>query len=191
MNPSQEVKKSVRKRKKRLTAKQKGKQKARSVSSGGEEEVSDSNDDGTGDEDGAEEPSRCVPGPLSREALEEVRKLGERTMADAEALAHKYGKNTRSIMIAAGLGVQHSRHAANFSNKFKVWYAHKHPKPEDSMCASNYWHLGYLTESSVQCLFQVMSHFCTLGIGRFKQSTRRIRTITRRHASRSSTIANP
>jgi hypothetical protein len=128
--------KSACKHKKRLTAKQKGKQKADSVVSGGEE-VGDDGDDcqdpeNTGDEDDAEGIRRCVPGPLSHEALEEIGKLRERTMADVEALACKYGKSTRRIMISAGFAVQHSRNTENFSNKFKVWYAHKHPKPADS-----------------------------------------------------------
>jgi hypothetical protein len=49
---------------------------------------------------------------------------------DAEALAQKYRKSTRKIMIAAGLGVQQSRNADNFANKFKTWYSHEHPSGE-------------------------------------------------------------
>jgi hypothetical protein len=152
--------KPVRKRKKRLTAKQKGKQKACSVDSGGEE-VGDGADAGqdaenADDEDVAEGTRHCVPGPLSQEALEEIGKLREKTMADVEALARKYGKNTRTIMIAAGLGVHHSRNTDNFSNKFKVWYAHKHPKPEDSTLHA----ITGISATSLNRLYSDFSKLC-------------------------------
>lgn len=131
--------------KKRHTAKEKGKMKARPMDSedarGGDEADNDDRAEGT---------SRAVPGPLSQEALMEIRELGDRTMKDAEALAQKYRKNTRTIMVAAGLGVQHSRHSENIANKFKTWYAHEHPIGEDGELLYNYlvfaiqpliWHL--------------------------------------------------
>jgi shikimate 5-dehydrogenase len=90
----------------------------------------DASDGDEADDDGAEGTSRAVPGPLSQEALKEIRELGNRTMKEAEALAQKYGKSTRTIMIAAGLGVQHSRHVDNFANKFKTWYSRKYPVRE-------------------------------------------------------------
>ena len=63
--------------------------------------------------------------------MKEIREFGQKTVQAAEALAAKHCKPTHSIMIAAGLGVEHSRHGDNFANKFKTWYQHKHPKPND------------------------------------------------------------
>lgn len=131
------VGKSARKPTKRYTAKQKGKQKAPVASPEEEDNVKEEdNVDEEGDANHstcADQGKRCVPGPLSQEALKEIRKLGERTIQDADALAAKYRKSTRAIMIAAGLGVQHSRHRQNFANKFKVWYAQtQRPKQKGS-----------------------------------------------------------
>jgi hypothetical protein len=117
------VGKSARKPTKRYTAKQKGKQKAPVASSREEDNIDEEVD--ANHSTSADGGKRCIPGPLSGEALKEIRKLGERTIRDADALAAKYRKSTRTIMVAAGLGVQHSRHGQNFANKFKVWYSQK------------------------------------------------------------------
>lgn len=95
-------------------------------------EDSDDEEDDENDGDG-DRVRRNASGPLSKEALQEVRDFGEQTIKAAEALALKYRKSTRSIIVTAGLGVDHSRHSENFCNKFKRWYKHKHPMPEDSM----------------------------------------------------------
>jgi hypothetical protein len=70
-------------------------------------------------------------GPLSKAALLEAVELGNRTREDAERIAKKYGKAPRTVMIAAGLGIQNAREP-NFCNQYKVWYAHHHPKPDGS-----------------------------------------------------------
>jgi hypothetical protein len=89
----------------------------------------DAVEEGEGDEDDADGgKSRYVTGPLSKEPLQEIQELASRTQKDAEALALKYRKSVRSIMIAAGLSIHQSRRD-NFSNKFKIWYSHVHPKP--------------------------------------------------------------
>jgi hypothetical protein len=106
----------------RLTTKQKGK--GREIA----EEV-----DGQG-ENGAEE-SGYAHGPMSKQAVEEAVELGKATRESAEAIAKKYGKPVRSVMIAAGLGIQNAR-ATNFSNLHKVWYAHHYPKPKNSTVLS-------------------------------------------------------
>jgi hypothetical protein len=131
---------SARRGKTRLTAKQKGKRKARTPSLGEEGDGNDADDDNGDDidnNDGAEGKGPLVTGLLPQEALDEIRKLGDRTVKDAEALAVKYRKSTRTIMVAAGLAVQHSRHSENFANKFKKWYSREHPVRDDREFASN------------------------------------------------------
>ena len=99
----------------RLTAEQKGK---RPMSN--EDDEREESDETTG----------LMHGPLSKEAVKEALALGKATRQSAEAIAKKYGKSARAVMIAAGLGIQNAREP-NFSNQYKVWYAHHHPKPKD------------------------------------------------------------
>jgi hypothetical protein len=89
-------------------------------------------EDGNGDDGTTSRAARHVTGPLSKEAMQEIRQFGQQTADTAEALALKFNKSTCSIMMAAGLSVEHSRHGENFSNKFKTWYSHQHPIPKDS-----------------------------------------------------------
>jgi hypothetical protein len=108
-------------RRKRLTAKEKGKGRAvesQNGASGGEED------------DGGEcnPKGRCTPGPLSADARKEAQELGEETQKAIALLAKKYNKPYGSIMVAAGLGIQNTRQAPNFSNQYKSWYSAKYPK---------------------------------------------------------------
>jgi hypothetical protein len=111
--------------KKQLSSKQKGKQRA------GDHTDTES-DSGGGNNDGDDDRShlRYATGPLSEEGQEEARKFGEATKMHADELARKYNKSPNTIMLAAGLTVQNARQRDNISNKFKVWYAHHHPKLE-------------------------------------------------------------
>jgi hypothetical protein len=106
----------------RYTAEEKGKGKAKS----GQVEEDVVNED---DEDEDEEANRNMHGPLSKAGMAEAVELGNQTRKSAELIAKKYGKTVRNVMISAGLGIQNARQD-NFSNLFKVWYAHHHPSQE-------------------------------------------------------------
>jgi hypothetical protein len=105
----------------RFTAEQKGKGKVKPVEARGDVDEEDNNSDD-------DEPGN-VHGPMSKDAVKEAAELGKRTRKTAELIARKYGKTVRNVMIAAGLGIQNAR-KSNFSNLWKVWYAHHHPSQE-------------------------------------------------------------
>jgi len=86
--------------------------------------------DNIGDDDNSH--TRYISGPLSEEAQEAVRKLGEDTKARADDLARKYRKSPNSIMRMAGLAIQNSHQRQNIANKHKTWYSNLHPRPTTS-----------------------------------------------------------
>ena len=94
-----------------------------------DEDCDDNNTDDDGDGDSH---TRYISGPLSEEAQEEVRQLGEETKARADDLARKYRKSPNTIMHMAGLGVQNARQHENMANKHRIWYSHHHPRPKTS-----------------------------------------------------------
>ena len=112
----------------RFTAQQKGKGKVKPVPEC-EEEVGVDERDGD-DEDGGQQGN--THGPFSKAAMKEAAELGKQTRKSAELIAKKYGKTVRNVMINAGLGIQNARQS-NFSNLWKVWYAHHHPALEGGM----------------------------------------------------------
>lgn len=113
----------------RFTAKQKGKEKAKPVEVEGEEDPGYDEEDEEEEAEGEESGNKR--GPLSKAAIKEAVQLGKETRKSAEILAKKYGKPVRSIMVSAGLAIQNAREP-NFSNLYKVWYAHHHPSPDGS-----------------------------------------------------------
>jgi hypothetical protein len=116
--------------------KEKGKQRATNpTDSGAGDEGSDNNidrDDNSDDNDNGNSHVGYVTGPLSDEAQEEVRQLGEETKGHVNDLARKYRKSPGIIMRMAGLAVQNARQRENIANKHRSWYSHYHPKPETS-----------------------------------------------------------
>lgn len=118
----------------RFTAKEKGKGRAilyvDQRQGDGVSEDEDEKEEEEQEESDGELGSKAIqhmPGPLSADALEEALQLGKEVEDAFKALANKYNKSTRTMMIASGLAIQHARQGKNISNKFKQWYAAKYP----------------------------------------------------------------
>jgi hypothetical protein len=115
----------------RFTAQQKGKGRAidRSVveSDRDEEEGGCPSEE---EDDESEAGQRSKRGPMSNEARQEAIKLAEKTTDAFNALAKKYGKSARALMIAGGLAIQPARSKDNMYNKFKQWYSNAYPIAE-------------------------------------------------------------
>ena len=113
------------KKRKSLTTKAKGKQRA----------VEHHSSDSDGEcRDDLKSKGHFTPGPLSAEARTEARELGEQTQEAATLLSKKYNKPYETIMVAAGLGIQNTRQGTNFSNQYKKWYKAKYPKADGGEC---------------------------------------------------------
>ena len=70
-----------------------------------------------------------VSGPLPKAARVEAQQLAALVTQEAEKIARKYQKNTREVILAAGLGVRAAR-TRNPFNMFKKWYAHHNPNKD-------------------------------------------------------------
>jgi hypothetical protein len=81
-------------------------------------------------DDESEATQRAKRGPMSDEARQEAIKLAKKTTDAFNALAKKYGKSARALMIAGGLAIQPARSKDNMYNKFKQWYSNAHPVAE-------------------------------------------------------------
>lgn len=116
----------------RFTAKEKGKGRAvlhedERQGDGASEDEEEEEEQEEGDDEPGSKTTQYTPGPLSADALKEALQLGEQVEDAFKALAKKYNKSTRTMMIASGLTIQNARQGQNISNKFKQWYAAKHP----------------------------------------------------------------
>jgi hypothetical protein len=74
-----------------------------------------------------------APRRYSKEEEEEVKEFGLRVSEEAAALARKWRRKTRDVLIRAGLGACLSR-SDNTHNDFKNWYSSAHKKPKESKC---------------------------------------------------------
>jgi hypothetical protein len=121
-----------RKKKKRvLTAQDKGKGRGRASDNSADEPVVRH----PVDTDGAallREDWPKVSGPFPAAAKEEALALGRLTRIEAAKIAKRYRKKTRDVMVLAGLGIKSARIQNNPANKFRAWYADNNPKPEES-----------------------------------------------------------
>lgn len=73
----------------------------------------------------------------SKEEVEEIDTFGQRVAAEADALARKWNRQHRDVMLQAGLGMRLSR-KGNTYNEYRAWYASVHQKgPEITRDAWN------------------------------------------------------
>jgi hypothetical protein len=132
----------------RLSAKEKGKDRARAVDDDderGDEGEDDPEDDPENDpEDEDEDRSTkhdkgsAKKGRLPQEAVSKAQELGRKTVAAAEAIGKEYGKSARTILIEAGLARKAIRKESTW-NQHQAWYGTAFPASEERMYI--HWHL--------------------------------------------------
>jgi hypothetical protein len=168
----------------RFTAQQKGKAKAKPPVV--DEDPADANEEDEDADEGEDVESSNRRGPLPTAAVREAMQLGRETRKLAEMIAKKYGKPVRSVMISAGLAIQNAREP-NFSNLWKVWYAHHHPAPDGSKICHSSQLVYYLIVIEFQWSLQriVMRYIRNIGSSRTIYHLR-VLLLTMMHVNQSS-----
>jgi hypothetical protein len=83
------------------------------------------------DMDGGVEEGGQLARVASRQEKEEIAAFGSRVAEESEALAKKWKRQRRDVLIQAGLGSRLSR-GPNTYNEFMSWYASTHEKDAKS-----------------------------------------------------------
>ena len=81
--------------------------------------------------------SDLKPSRFSKTAMREITALRDSCRLEAQALAKKYNKTVRQVMLKAGFSVRPAR-ASNIWNMFRSWYALKY-KSELEGCKYSLW----------------------------------------------------
>jgi hypothetical protein len=131
-----------------LSAKEKGKDRARAVDDDdergdeGEDDPEDGKDDGKDeDEDRSTKHDKgsAKKGRLPQEAVSKVQELGQKTVAAVEVIGKEYGKSVRTILIEAGLARKAICKESTW-NQHQVWYGTAFPASEEHTMYIH-WHL--------------------------------------------------
>jgi hypothetical protein len=125
----------------RLSAKEKGKDRARAVDDDDErgDEGEDDPEDGEDEDRSTKHDKGSVKkGRLPQEAVSKAQELGRKTVAAAEAIGKEYGKSARTILIEAGLARKAIRKESTW-NQHQAWYGTAFPASEE--CMYIHWHL--------------------------------------------------
>ncbi|KAJ8580672.1 hypothetical protein M405DRAFT_869310 [Rhizopogon salebrosus TDB-379] len=126
-----------------LSAKEKGKDRARAVDDddewGDEGEDDPEDDPKDGEDDGEDEDEdrstkhdkgSAKKGRLPQEAVSKVQELGRKTVAAVEVIGKEYGKSARTILIEAGLARKAIRKESTW-NQHQAWYGTAFPASEE------------------------------------------------------------
>ncbi|KII82615.1 hypothetical protein PLICRDRAFT_181258 [Plicaturopsis crispa FD-325 SS-3] len=115
----------------RLSARVKGK--GRAEDNGGDDrkgedgEDDDEGEDDDDDDDDNDGEWQYTSGPLPKGGIDAAQELGKRAKSEAEAIARKYHKRTKDVLLHAGLGLRQGR-KSNPWCKYKIWHSQKFPK---------------------------------------------------------------